>query len=184
MDSFLRSIPSFLKIMPDFRPKGLSEQIVGKCKVLNFPIVYPSFHCPKCDQSYTDSSSSIFEDSRIIGCHGDVGCLNKNASKPIEVRDSGLSIYTGAREKIEAIDAVQKTGIDSDTTSKLLDTVQFDQSENTDKSTGKSDKSLTKSMQTEPSNKDKEDEIERKRSKLTESVEMASPLHIVWPHRW
>jgi len=40
MESFLNNIHSFLKIMP-LRPKGLADQIRGKCRVLHFPILFP-----------------------------------------------------------------------------------------------------------------------------------------------
>ena len=38
-DSFFNSINSFLKLMPDYRPKGLPEKIKPKCKVLYFPLL-------------------------------------------------------------------------------------------------------------------------------------------------
>lgn len=38
MDTFLSSIQSFLSVIPDYRPKQLSERIAPKCSVLYFPV--------------------------------------------------------------------------------------------------------------------------------------------------
>lgn len=38
MDSFLNSIESFLKLMPDFRPKNIQNTIRLKSTVLYYPV--------------------------------------------------------------------------------------------------------------------------------------------------
>lgn len=41
MDSFLKSVDSFLKLIPDHKPQGISKQIQSKCSVLYFPLQFP-----------------------------------------------------------------------------------------------------------------------------------------------
>ncbi|KAK3087722.1 hypothetical protein FSP39_009626 [Pinctada imbricata] len=54
-NSFLTSIKSFLKLMPDYRPKGLAEKIRKKSRVVYFPVDFESIsekllNCEKCEK--------------------------------------------------------------------------------------------------------------------------------------
>ncbi|CAH1788722.1 unnamed protein product, partial [Owenia fusiformis] len=42
MKSFLSNIVHHMNIMPDYRPKSLVEEIKPKCRVLYYPILYPT----------------------------------------------------------------------------------------------------------------------------------------------
>lgn len=44
MDSFLQSIPAFLKLMPDFHPQGIADVIQSKCHVLYYPLDLPDIN--------------------------------------------------------------------------------------------------------------------------------------------
>ncbi|XP_067649515.1 tRNA-queuosine alpha-mannosyltransferase-like [Haliotis asinina] len=64
-DSFLDNIVSFLKLMPDHRPKGLAEQIRPKCHILYFPL---SFISPDCNKIQNTDATLMQVTSHSTDC--------------------------------------------------------------------------------------------------------------------
>ncbi|CBY10851.1 unnamed protein product [Oikopleura dioica] len=46
-DSFLQNIPKIIKLVPDFKPAGLSEEIKAKSQVVHFPVKIPQLPTTK-----------------------------------------------------------------------------------------------------------------------------------------
>ncbi|GLD68495.1 glycosyltransferase-like domain-containing protein 1 [Lates japonicus] len=75
MDSFLSSISSFMKKIPDHRPTDLDRLIRPKCMVLNYPVQFPDINSSKAEfvPSVFESScrflllpSGVVEDEDLI----------------------------------------------------------------------------------------------------------------------
>lgn len=61
LHSFLDGIDGHLRLMPDFKPTGVIEQIKPKCQVLYFPVDVPTLLSHSCCNPDTDVVSGLME---------------------------------------------------------------------------------------------------------------------------
>ena len=78
MESFLSSVTSFFKLMPDYRPKGVADVIRPKCSVLYFPMLYHNIGQCQADNS---SHLSVTETVPKVNVHPEDSCGNPEEYK-------------------------------------------------------------------------------------------------------
>ncbi|XP_043550049.1 glycosyltransferase-like domain-containing protein 1 isoform X7 [Chiloscyllium plagiosum] len=174
MESFLTSIGTFMKLIPDHRPRELEKLIRPKCQVLYFPIIFPDItrllpaHKLGRDLLMTDIQD--IEDGEALdslialqNCKADDGlmrnsfaCLNPVPTPKQDTRNQeGLSNIS---DSLEDLNSIRRTEGTSAYHGEDMEHVPINPC----------------SMLGGSGN-------------LEENFSVASqqmPLHIVWPHRW
>jgi hypothetical protein len=96
MDSFLKSVDSFLKLIPDHKPQGISDQIQSKCSVLYFPLQFPFSLLPEkvtldsqvipTSEDYITEAHQTNSEATVVEClpHIQTGKATAAANNSIE----------------------------------------------------------------------------------------------------
>ncbi|XP_066543607.1 tRNA-queuosine alpha-mannosyltransferase isoform X2 [Amia ocellicauda] len=165
MESFLTSISTFMKLIPDHRPKDLEKLIRPKSQVLYFPIKFPDVRRFLPEHKH-------FYKSRMYGIDASTnpdssGCLSDLQRKqPTENNTSNL---TPGPNKIMSTTCPEEA-FKSPETSQEMNRTQNPET------------AVLQHEEDKPPNFNPCDT--RKMVERDDGGNQSRPLHIVWPHRW
>ncbi|XP_033901401.3 glycosyltransferase-like domain-containing protein 1 isoform X1 [Acipenser ruthenus] len=170
MESFLTTIGTFMKLIPDYRPKDLEKIIRPKCQVLYFPINFPDVK-----RFFTDDKHSYFSEKTVVEeARNPERCLSENENSTLVKRltkNSDSDQEPGSCKKISA--TCQEVPLNPPGTPQELN--RKEESEST----------------VPYHEEDKEQPTFDPCGKTGGMVEKCDgltnqqrPLRIVWPHRW
>ncbi|NXA72734.1 GTDC1 protein, partial [Thryothorus ludovicianus] len=162
MESFLKSIGKFMKLIPDHRPKDLERIIRQKCQVLYFPVRFP-------DVSRFMPEHKVARLEKVIGVkrNGDAyqseGLPGQQESRAV-MKTSDAHPESGLCEPQPGLCTTQHEGLPSPPAAP----VQAEAPENTNPCQGEDKQRLTFNL-----------------SNILSGLDYQQrPLHIAWPHRW
>ncbi|NXO17669.1 GTDC1 protein, partial [Oriolus oriolus] len=162
MESFLKSIGKFMKLIPDHRPKDLEKIIRPKCQVLYFPVKFP-------DVSRFMPDHKLPRLKKVMGVkrNGDAyqseGLPGQQESRAV-MKTSDAHPESGLCEPQPGLCPTQHEGLPS----LAAAPVQAEAPESTNPCQGEDKQRLTFNLS----------------NILSELDYQQRPLHIAWPHRW
>ncbi|XP_048164639.1 glycosyltransferase-like domain-containing protein 1 isoform X3 [Corvus hawaiiensis] len=162
MESFLKSIGKFMKLIPDHRPKDLEKIIRPKCQVLYFPVRFP-------DVSRFMPEHKLAHLEKVIGVkrNGDSyqseGLPGQQESRAV-MKTSDAHPESGLCEPQPGLCTTQHEGLPSPPAAPA----QAEAPESTNPYQGEDKQCLTFNL-----------------SNILSGLDYQQrPLHIAWPHRW
>ena len=169
MDSFLDGIDSHLRLMPDSRPRGLTDLIRHKCRVLYFPLELPHLQTNLQAQGwYRSGGEGELKEEEEEGEGGEER----------EEKESGREEKEGGGGEEEGCGDKEVEGGDGDK----------GKSEEEEEEEGVGDKREREKEREGWDDSEEEEKEDERNGSLVKGMrdipEDPQPLHIVWPHRW
>lgn len=161
-NSFLENISTFLKLIPDYRPRNLAEKLAPKCKVVHFPLSLPPLHVNSSAFCKTMPGEQVEISDENLLTDKENSCL----------ANSLATDYLASLQVDNYPSSTQKRSLDEGCLSGLVS--KCSKLSNADQEDG----NLQEKAEEKNENNDNIPSV-------PPSIEPESkPLHIVWPHRW